>query len=62
MKSSEVIHGFSKERGHFKFKTNERKYSFIGYIKMRTMETVPHKTECINRFKKEEEYRFTGIY
>lgn len=62
MKSSEIIHGFSKERGNCKFKTNKRRYSFIGYIKMRTIETALHKTECINGFKKEGEYKFAGVY
>lgn len=38
------------------------KYSFIGYIKMSTIEIVSHKTECINRFKKDVEYRFAGVY
>lgn len=62
MNGSEIIHGFSKERGGCKFKMNKRKYSFTGHIKMKTIEVFPQKTECINRFKKELEDRFAGGY
>lgn len=62
MNGSEIIHGFSKEKGGCKFKTNKRKYSFIGHIKMKIIQAFPHKTESINRFKKELEDRFPGGY
>lgn len=62
MNGNEVIHGFSKGRGGCKLKTNKRKYSFLGHIKMKTIEILSHKTECVNRLKKELEDRFVGGY
>lgn len=34
----------------------------MGHIKMKAVEVFPHKTECINRFKKELEDKFAGGY
>lgn len=62
MNGSETIHGFSKERWGCEFKTNKRKYSFMGHIKIKTIEVFPQKAECINRFKKELEDRFASGY
>lgn len=62
MNGIEVIHGFSKEIGDCNFKTNKKKYFFMGHIKVKTTEVSPHKTECLNSLKKEVENRFSGAY
>jgi len=51
MNGSEIMHGFSKEREDCKFKTNRRKYYFMGHMKMKTIEMLPQKTECIKRLE-----------